>query len=183
MRWSPSEKMCANKTGVVQPRLIPSQLPCGLKYSSSSSGMPILLLWVTTIGISSTRSVVTFSCSAIQTAYRIFKILSPFDRTVSLNFQKTRSYSEVSNELLRITEKYKFPFKLRYHQATEREIRSTIAHYSSLLRPHQASPVPSSIDAEYYRQNAETGIDVDTFLKPYEHVDVILKSKTILIHR
>ena len=100
-----------------------------------------------------------------------------------LNLQNTRSYSEVSNELLRIMEKYKFPFKLRYHQATEREMRSTITHYSNLLRSHQTSPVPSSIELEYHRRNAETGIDIDTFLKPYEHVDVILKSKNISIHR
>src|SRR2546426_9065034 len=84
MRWSPSDKMWTNQTAVVQPRLVPSQLPCGLKCLSSSSGMPIRLLWVNRIGISSTRSVVTFSCSAMQTAYRIFKMLSPFDRTMSL---------------------------------------------------------------------------------------------------
>src|SRR5260221_2449456 len=35
------------------------------------------------MGISSTRSVVTVNSSVIRTAYRIFKILSPFDRTMS----------------------------------------------------------------------------------------------------
>src|SRR5260370_12440833 len=90
--------MCANQTAVVQPRLIPSQLPCGLKYSSSSSGTPILLLWVNRIGISSTRSVVTFSCSAIQTAYRIFKILSPFDRTVRYKPQNKSNITLVKRE-------------------------------------------------------------------------------------
>src|SRR5260221_4280700 len=76
--------MWANQTAVVQPRLIPSQLPWGLKHSSSSSGIPILSLWANKIGISSTRSVVTVNCSVISTAYRIFKILSPFDRTMSI---------------------------------------------------------------------------------------------------
>src|SRR5258708_32816932 len=75
--------MWANQTGVVQPRLIPSQLPWGLKQSSSNSGMPIVSLWANKIGISSTRSVVTINGSVISTAYRIFKILSPFDRTMS----------------------------------------------------------------------------------------------------
>src|SRR5260221_3408171 len=75
--------MWANQTAVVQPRLIPSQLPCGLKHSSSSSAMPIVSLWANKIGISSTRSVATVSCSVMPTAYRIFKILSPFDRTES----------------------------------------------------------------------------------------------------
>ncbi len=79
-----SDKMWTNQTAVAQPRLIASQLPCGLKYSSSSSGIPIMLLWANKIGISSTRSVVPFSCSLIPTPYRIFKILSPFDRTMSL---------------------------------------------------------------------------------------------------
>src|SRR5260370_22797469 len=45
--------------------------------------MPIVSLWVNKMGISSTRSVVTVNCSVISTAYRIFNILSPFDRTVS----------------------------------------------------------------------------------------------------
>src|SRR6266487_7129615 len=75
--------MWANQTAVVQPRLIPSQLPWGLKHSSSSSGIPIVSLWANKIGISSTRSVVTVNGSVISTAYRIFKILSPFDRTMS----------------------------------------------------------------------------------------------------
>src|SRR5437588_12183349 len=83
MRWSPSDTMCVNQTAVVQPRLVPSQLPCGLKYSSSSSAIPMSSLWANTMGISSTRSVVTVSCSVMPTAYRIFKILSSFDRTES----------------------------------------------------------------------------------------------------
>src|SRR5713226_7186947 len=83
MRWSPTDTMCVNQTAVVQPRLVPSQLPWGLKYSSSSSAIPMSSLWANKIGISSTRSVVTVSCSLMPTAYRIFKILSPFDRTGS----------------------------------------------------------------------------------------------------
>ncbi|HKF39385.1 MAG TPA: hypothetical protein VKB35_20990, partial [Ktedonobacteraceae bacterium] len=100
-----------------------------------------------------------------------------------LNLQTIKSYGEVSTELLRITEKYKFPFKLRYHPATEREMRSTIAHYGAVLRSGQVSPVLSGIELEYYRRNAANGIDVDSFLKPYEHVDYLLKSKNIEIHR
>src|SRR5258708_6368259 len=101
---------------------------------------------------------------------------------VILNLQTAKSY-EASNELLRITEKYKLPFKLRYHPATEREMRTTIAYYDAQLRSGHASPAPSSIEQEYYRRNAASGIDVDTFLKPYEHVDFLLKSRSILIHR
>src|SRR5260221_11330041 len=96
MRWSPSDTMCVNQTAVVQPRLVPSQLPCGLKYSSSRSAIPMSSLWANTIGISSTRSVVTVSCSVMPTAYRIFKILSPFDRTERevLNFHQKESHKD-----------------------------------------------------------------------------------------
>src|SRR5713226_8201096 len=51
--------------------------------------MPIVSLWANKIGISSTRSVVTVNCSVMPTAYRIFKILSPFDRTMSKYFRET----------------------------------------------------------------------------------------------
>ena len=36
-----------------------------------------------------------------------------------LNLQGTQTHSEVSHELLRIVSRYRLPFSLRYHQATE----------------------------------------------------------------
>ncbi len=102
---------------------------------------------------------------------------------VIFNLQGDKNHVEVSNEVLRIIDRYKFPFKLRFHQATEREMRATIDYYGSILRSGQASPTPSSIELEYYRRNAETGVDVDTFLKRYEHFDFILKSHKIDIYR
>src|SRR6266567_2007871 len=91
--------MWANQTAVVQPRLIPSQLPWGLKHSSSSSGIPIVSLWANKIGISSTRSVVTVNGSVISTAYRIFKILSPFDRTMSYRGNFTEKACKLFDEV------------------------------------------------------------------------------------
>src|SRR5713226_1186473 len=91
--------MCVNQMAVVQPRLIPSQLPCGLKYSSSNSGTPILSLWDNKSGISSTRSVVTLTCSVMPTAYRICKILSLFGRTMSLK-KGISTMSTEDNKLL-----------------------------------------------------------------------------------
>jgi hypothetical protein len=44
---------------------------------------PILSICVNNTGISSTRSVVMVSFSVIQQAYRNFKMLSLFDRTMS----------------------------------------------------------------------------------------------------
>src|SRR6266567_4118229 len=105
MRWSPSETMCVNQTAVVQPRLVPSQLPCGLKYSSSSSARPMSSLWANKIGISSTRSVVTVSCSVMPTAYRIFKILSPFDRTESYIAPNHQKLPHIARTLIQVCEK------------------------------------------------------------------------------
>lgn len=99
----------------------------------------------------------------------------------------------VSNELLKSIEKYKLPFKLRYHQATEREMLSTIDYYSFVLRERQWSQALSraavksknisGIELKYHQLNAETGLDVETFLKPYEHVDILLKEKNISIYK
>lgn len=99
----------------------------------------------------------------------------------------------VSNELLNAIQKHKLPIKLRYHQATEKEMFSTISHYSSILharvwsqtisRAALTSNYLSGIELKYHRLNAKTGIDVESFLKPYEHVDVLLKDKEISIHR
>ncbi len=99
------------------------------------------------------------------------------------NFYGTGPEKEASYELLRIIEKHKFPFKLRYHQATRQEMRSTIDHYGAILRSGQSRSIPTSIELVFHELNAKTGIDVDTFLKPYEHFDVFLTDKNILIHR
>jgi hypothetical protein len=99
------------------------------------------------------------------------------------NFYGTGPEKEASYELLRIVERHKFPFKLRYHQATRQEMRSTIDHYGAILRSGQSRSIPTSIELVFHELNAKTGIDVDTFLKPYEHFDVFLTDKKILIHR
>ncbi len=99
------------------------------------------------------------------------------------NFYGTGPQKEASYELLRIVEKHKFPFRLRYHQATRQEMRSTIDHYGAILRSGKPSSIPTSMELVFHELNAKTGIDVDTFLKPYEHFDVFLTDKNILIHR
>ncbi|MBI5206117.1 MAG: hypothetical protein HZA11_14480 [Nitrospirae bacterium] len=99
----------------------------------------------------------------------------------------------VSNELLAAIGKHKLPFKMRYHLATERELLSTIDHYGSVLRSRQWSRslsraatnanALSGIEMKYHQLNAESGIDVATFLKKYEHVDILLKEKNISVYR
>src|SRR6266568_120117 len=79
--------MCVSQIVVVKPRLVPSQLPWGRKEASSRSAIPILSLCANNTGISSTRSVVMVSFSVIQQAYRNFKMLSLFDRTMSKKVQ------------------------------------------------------------------------------------------------
>ena len=98
----------------------------------------------------------------------------------------------VSNDLLRAISIYKIPFKLRYHQATERELKSSIAVYGEVLRtriwPQSISRAAttsrylSGIELKYHQRHVESGIEVDPFLKPYEHVDILLKQKNIDVY-
>jgi hypothetical protein len=112
-----------------------------------------------------------------------------------LDIHEKNYYVEISNELLDIINKHKFPFKLRFHQATEREMRATIAYLGSELRAQESnqaygratsySPLSESFksDAQYRRRNGATPIDADSFLKRYDHVDILLKNKNIFVHR
>jgi hypothetical protein len=100
---------------------------------------------------------------------------------------------KVSNELLNSIDKYKLPFYLRYHERTEREMESTMLHYSEVLRAHRwtqaisraaiRTKYISGIELKYHQINSEKGIDVDSFLQPYEHLDVLLKDKKISTFR
>ncbi|MDD5153232.1 MAG: hypothetical protein PHR03_00975 [Desulfovibrionales bacterium] len=99
----------------------------------------------------------------------------------------------VSNEFLTAIGKHKLPFKLRYHLATERELLSTIDYYGSVLRARQwsrslsraaaSANALSGIELKFHQLNAATGIDVATFLKKYEHLDILLKEKNISVYR
>jgi len=112
-----------------------------------------------------------------------------------LDIHENTYYVEVSNELLEIINKHKLPFKLRYHQATEREMRATIAYLGSELRAQERtqeysrttrySPLSNGLkaDPKSRHRNGTTPIDADSFLKRYEHVDILLKNKNILVHR
>jgi len=100
---------------------------------------------------------------------------------------------EVSNELLDAISKHTLPITLRYHATTLRELQSSISHYGDILRRHgwtqalsraaTTSRFMSGIELKYHQKNAETGVDVDAFLRPYQHVDVLLKQHKIDIYR
>lgn len=103
------------------------------------------------------------------------------------------SLVETSKELLQAVEKNQLPFKLRYHQVTERELRSTITRQMEMLssrnwpqsvsRAAITSPYISGIELRYHQLNAKNKIDFDSFLKLYGYVDVLLKDKNIDIYR
>ena len=103
------------------------------------------------------------------------------------------SQVDVSHDLLRAIKTHKLPFQLRYHEITEREMRSTIAHYADSLRSRRwvaslsraavASKNLSGFEQTYHERNAERALDVDEFLRPYEHLDESLKKHGMSIYR
>lgn len=102
-------------------------------------------------------------------------------------------FIQVSNKLIAAIKKHGFPFNLRYHEATIDETIGTIYHFGDILRSRHWSQAISraairsnkisGIELKYHHKNAETSIDVDVFLKPYEHADELLKKKGILIYK
>lgn len=100
---------------------------------------------------------------------------------------------QISHELLDAVEQDKLPFKLRFHEETEQEMRTTIDHYWDILRTQHWSQKMSQIACssryttgillKYHQLNAEQGIDVNTFFKRYAHLDVLLKEKNISIYK
>lgn len=107
----------------------------------------------------------------------------------------THSLVEVSRQLLQDINKHKLPFKLRFHPATEEEMRATLDYYGRRLRSREWSPALSKviierittisgIERKYHEMNAQRKTSVNAFLQPYErHSDVLLKEKNIDIYR
>jgi hypothetical protein len=99
----------------------------------------------------------------------------------------------VSEELILVISKNKLPFKLRYHEATLVEMRRTIIgitgdlkgrHWpQALSRAAARSPYVSSIERKFHEKNAVAIVDPEAFFQPFEHPDVLLKDRDILIFR
>lgn len=97
--------------------------------------------------------------------------------------------TEISHELLRDIERHHLPFDLRVHEATLGELRRTIDYYGDRLRSTRWTPALSraalsieginGIERRYHEANARHSIDVDTFLRPYAHLDVVLQEWNI----
>ena len=100
---------------------------------------------------------------------------------------------DVSAELIETIHKFKLPFRLRYHDATSIEISNTIVHFGGELRkqkwPQQISRAAvqsgmfSGAELRYHEKNADESIDVDDFLAPHRHWEILFKDKEINIHR
>jgi hypothetical protein len=100
---------------------------------------------------------------------------------------------QVSHDLLRAIGEHRLPFKLRYHEATYKEMNSTISHYGSILRPRSwsrslsraaaSSQNLSGIEQKFHERNASGPVDVDEFLRTYHHFDHLLAEKDIKVFR
>lgn len=100
---------------------------------------------------------------------------------------------DVSKALVREIADHDLPFKLRYHEATHREARNTLAAIgeqlrrrtwtSALSRAAVQSRKLTGLEQKYHEANAEHGIPVEDFLRPFEYFDKILKESRIEIHR
>ena len=99
----------------------------------------------------------------------------------------------VSYNLLQAINRYKLPFKLRFHSETKKEMYTTICYYGDILRSRDWSTSLSraastscnlsGIEQKFHERNAKYKIDVEEFLRPYEHFDSFLAEKNIKIFR
>lgn len=97
----------------------------------------------------------------------------------------------VASELIRVIQKYNFPFSLKQHPKTQDELDSTIAWYESSFSQRYWSRSISGVaiswnclngvELEYHKAFYKTGIDVHSFFLPYHHTDILLKKKQIEI--
>lgn len=95
----------------------------------------------------------------------------------------------VSNDLIRVIQSYKFPFKLMRHVKTEGELIKSIARYENDLskrkwsrnisRAATTSRFIGGVEKKYHQAYVESGIDVESFFRPYRHVDLLLDEKQV----
>jgi hypothetical protein len=91
-----------------------------------------------------------------------------------LDIDEHNYYLEISKEIVLNINKHKLPFRLRYHPATEREMREAIALHATELRKQESTT---------FHRNGATPLDAESFRKRYEHVEVLLKDKNVTVYR
>jgi len=130
---------------------------------------------------------------------QLIKHLSPLVLFLDTNFLfgilnlHYNAQVQVSHDLLRAISQHSLPFELRYHLATKEEMSRTIAYYGSILRSRHWSQSLSraairsrnlsGIELNFHKLNSVSSIDVDEFLRPYEHFDHLLNEKGIKLFR
>jgi len=100
---------------------------------------------------------------------------------------------QISHDLIKAVSKHNLPFKLRFHEATGREMINTIGYYGSILRSRvwnrtlsraaTANRNLSGIEQKFHEMNCHQQLDVDEFIRTYEHFDHLLLEKNIKIYR
>ena len=102
------------------------------------------------------------------------------------------SQVDVSAELLEAIKRFKLPFRLRYHEATVREMSNTLFFFGKELNKQRwpqkisraivTSGALSGIELRYHSKNAEQPVSVDDFLAPLHHWQILLKDKGIDVY-
>ena len=103
------------------------------------------------------------------------------------------THVDISHELMRAIGENELPFKLRYHEATLTELQGTISYYrnqlksrrwtAGLSRAASRSRSLPGIEQRFHASNVDGRLDVDEFLRPFDHVDIVLRDKGIDIYR
>lgn len=102
------------------------------------------------------------------------------------------SQVDVSSELLDAIKRFKLPFRLRYHEATVREMSNTLFYFGKELNKQKwpqkisraivTSGALSGVELRYHSKNAEQPVSVDDFLAPLQHWQILLKDKGIDVY-
>jgi len=100
---------------------------------------------------------------------------------------------EVSMKLVEVIKKHELPFRLRYHERTQKEIRDTASFYGGILRSHYwpkslskvavASRRLSGLETKFHELNSQGHVDVNEFLRRIEHFDVVVEEADIKLYR
>lgn len=103
------------------------------------------------------------------------------------------SQVDVSSELLDAIKRFNLPFRLRYHEATVREMSNTLFFFGKELNRQKwpqkisraivTSGALSGVELRYHSKNAEHPVSVDDFLAPLQHWQILLKDKGIDIYK
>lgn len=98
-------------------------------------------------------------------------------------------WGDFAQELLDLTQGGDLPFEIVYHEATDREANATVQHYESFLSGRSwggglaraalnAKSVPGVV-RQYLSEYLKNGTDVQTFFRPYRHLDELLGDRNI----